>query len=153
MGLRSTEQRIVVSQIDEDGVDTTGFIDTPFDWAESQERSGVGRHSDMFRRVLPSVMLVQIDQGEEPPELKLAELPVRILRVRYPLPAAVRILVTRPMAVIIGEAVIERDLSFVFEAADEVGAATLQLGALVSQSALGNWLRRVLSKAQVRRPT
>lgn len=142
----------MVSPNDDEGGDAASFIDTPFDSEASLEKSMVARRSDMFRRVLPSVMLVQIEPGEEPAELKLTELPVRILRVRFPLPAAVRILVTRPVAVIIGEAVVERDLAFVFEAADDVGAATLQLGALVSQSALGGWLRRAISKAAARRP-
>ena len=141
---------------DDEPVDTASFVDRPFDrWrrgvADATQGPPVERRESVLRlRARPSVMLVQVERGEEPLELGLAQLPVQVLRVRYPLPASVRILVMRPLVIIIGPAVVERDLRFVFAASDETGAAALQLGS-VARSTLGSWLRRAIDTVTTRR--
>jgi hypothetical protein len=144
------------NQEDEQVVDTRGFVEMPFDRQQGTAGGAQGsavesRRSLLALSALPFIMLVQIECGEEPWELGLAELPVRVLRVRYPLPASVRIRVMRPLAVIIGPTVVERDLPFLFRAADATHAATLQLGRVLARAALGWWLRAAITAVEARR--
>jgi hypothetical protein len=140
---------------DAEAVGTGGFVDRPFDGCVQGVAGAQGtvpsRGSVLYLSAAPSIMLVQVEPGDEPRELALAELPVRVLRVRYPLPACVRMLVMRPLAVIIGPAVVELDLAFLFRAAEVTEAATLQLGSGMARATLGSWLRSALAMMQSRR--
>jgi hypothetical protein len=92
-------------------------------------------------RACPRVMLVRLEPGEEPSELGLARLPVSLLRVRHPLPACERMRVMRPLVVIVGPTVVERDLALLLRAADETDTAILHLGSLIDRETLADWLR------------
>jgi hypothetical protein len=133
------------------GLGTQSFVDTPFDGPRAVRVTHHSSRSVLRLGERPSIMLVQIEPEEEPRELGLNERSLRVYRVRYPLPAAARMLVVRPLVVLIGPTVVERDLAFIFRAADETCAATLQLGSLVSQAPLGAWLRRAITTVEARR--
>jgi hypothetical protein len=60
-------------------------------------------------------------------------------------------IVMRPVVVIIGPAVVELDLAYLFRAADVTEAATLQLGSLVARAQLGGWLHSAIATTQARR--
>jgi hypothetical protein len=89
-------------------------------------------------------MLVRLETGEEPRELGLARLPVSVLRVRHPLPACERMRVTRPLVVIVGPTVLERDFALLMRSAEETDTAILQLGSSVARDFLAAWLRRAI---------
>lgn len=89
-------------------------------------------------------MLVRVAPQEEPEELGLAELGVRVLRVRHPVPACQRMIIMRPLVVIIGESVREADRRMLVEHAQRIEGAALPLGPLVCRPALGKWLRDAL---------
>lgn len=99
----------------------------------------------------PSVMLVRIEPGHEPSELGLDDLPVRVLRVRHPLPACVRMRILRPEAILVGPSVQPRDLSLLMDVAYETQAALMPLSHMVGQCALRPWLLRMLDVVQERR--
>ena len=92
-------------------------------------------------------MLVRIERGEEPRELALEELDADVVRVRHPLPACARIRVVRPLVVILNAEVRAQDVAFVRRTATEIGAKVLQLGPIVSRSAMREWLRDALDEA------
>jgi hypothetical protein len=102
-------------------------------------------------RALPRVMLVRLEPGEEPCELGLVCLPVSVLRVRHPLPACERMRVMRPLVVIVGPSVVERDLALLMHAADETDTAILHLGSLVDRETLADWLQRAIEVVTVSR--
>ncbi len=83
------------------------------------------RYSSEVRVSRPLVMLIRIDPGEEPPELDLSRLPVRVVRVRHPLPACVRIRALRPHIVIVGATVVPAFLPELVRAVSEVGATLI----------------------------
>lgn len=101
----------------------------------------------------PSIMLVRIEPGEEPPELGLADMSVavRVLRVRHPIPACQRMQIVRPLVVIVGESVRRWALPYIEQSAREVDAVLLQLGPLIVRDALRDWLRRALEKGMRQR--
>jgi len=99
----------------------------------------------------PSVMLVRIEPGHEPSELGLDDLPVRVLRVRHPLPACVRMRILRPEAILVGPSVQPRDLSLLMDVAYDTQAALMPLSHMVGQCALRPWLLRMLDVVQERR--
>ncbi len=88
---------------------------------------GDADESTDVRRSLPGVLLVRIAEGEEPPELKLHELPVRVLRTRHPLPACVRIRVVHPHVVVVGRSVMPGFLPELLRAARAVKAELIDL--------------------------
>ena len=99
----------------------------------------------------PAVMLVRIAAGEEPRELALDDLFVRVLRVRHPVPACQRIRITRPHVVIFGESVRLADRALLLEEAKLVGAAVLPLSSMINRQALGAWLRNAMELVAQRR--
>lgn len=99
----------------------------------------------------PCIMLVRLEPGEEPKELALDDLFVRVLRVRHPLPAVQRMRITRPLVVVLGESVREEDRRLLVEQAHEIGAAILPLGPLVSRRMIGSWLRNAMQLVIERR--
>jgi hypothetical protein len=98
-------------------------------------------------------MLVRIDPGHEPLELGLDELPVRVLRVRHPLPACVRMRILRPEAILVGASVQPRDISLLMDAAYEIQAAIMPLSQMVERCALRPWLLRMVDVVEERRST
>ena len=96
-------------------------------------------------------MLVRIEPGLEPTELGLELLPVRVLRVRHPLPACVRMRILRPEAVLVGESVQPRDLSLLMDSAYEIQAALMPLSHMARNCALLPWLLRMLDVVRERR--
>ena len=80
-----------------------------------------------IRRSVPCVLLVRIEEGEDPPELRLREQPLLVLRVRHPLPACVRIRVVHPHVVVVGRSVMPGFLPELFRAARAVKAELLDL--------------------------
>jgi hypothetical protein len=96
-------------------------------------------------------MLVRIAAGDEPAELGLDQLAIRVLRVRHPVPACHRMRITRPLVVIVDESVREADRAMLMEEAHNIGAALFPLGPLVRQEALGKWLRDAIQFVLQRR--
>ncbi|HEX8796904.1 MAG TPA: hypothetical protein VF765_38395 [Polyangiaceae bacterium] len=105
----------------------------------------VGYQSDVQVR-RPCLLLIGIEPGEEPAELGIRELAgaLRVLRVRYPIPACQRIRIVRPHVIIVDRTVRAWSLAAIEQAAKEVGAPILQLGPLVCREVLGKWLRHAL---------
>jgi len=98
----------------------------------------------------PPVMLVRIDEGQEPRGLRIDDLPFPIVRVRHPLPACTRILVLKPAVVLVGRTVQPRDFVLMVRAADEVGAAIVLVDAL-SPAGLYEWTVRSVAAVRERR--
>ncbi len=99
----------------------------------------------------PQVLLVCLEPGEEPTELGIQDLPVRVLRVRHPLPACTRIRAVRPYAVIIGSRVKPWALPLLADAARDAGAEVLELTSLIARSALGSWVSGAIERVSLRR--
>jgi hypothetical protein len=99
----------------------------------------------------PCVMMIRLEPGEEPEELELGDLFVRVIRVRQPLPACHRMQITRPLVVIVGESVRDADRAMIMDRASEIGAAVLPLGPLVRRQALGKWVRDAIQIVAKRR--
>jgi hypothetical protein len=99
----------------------------------------------------PSIMLVRIDPGTEPADLRLDDLPFTVLRVRHPLPACVRMRVMRPAVVLVGRSVLPRDFVLMLAAADRIGASVTLLGGLTATEGLHDWLVRTVDEVQTRR--
>ncbi len=118
----------------------------------SEGRATVGYQSYVRARK-PCIMLVGIDAGAEPAELGLEDLAgaLCVVRVRHPLPACERMLVLRPLVVILGQSVREWALPVLEKTTKEIDAALLQLGPLVVRDALRDWLRRTLEATMARR--
>ena len=70
-------------------------------------------------------MLIAIDREREPEDLSLDKLPVRVVRVRHPLPACVRIRALRPHIVIVGASVVPAFLPELAQAVSDVGAIVI----------------------------
>ena len=120
--------------------------------SRESEAPNAARASYIRIRVLPpSVMLVRIEPGDEPAELGLEELGVRVLRVRHPIPACQRMRITRPFVVVVGESVREAQRRLLVEEASQIGAALLPLGPLVDRPSLGPWMRGALERVAKRR--
>jgi len=98
----------------------------------------------------PPVMLVRIDEGQEPRGLRIDDLPFAIVRVRHPLPACTRILVLKPAVVLVGRTVQPRDFVQMVQAADQVGAAIVLVDAL-SPAGLYEWTVRSVAAVRERR--
>lgn len=99
----------------------------------------------------PSIMLVRIDPGHEPHDLRLDEMPYKVLRVRHPLPACTRVEVMRPAVVLVGRSVQPRDFVLLIAASDAVGAAVMLVGALTSPGGLHEWVTQTVCAIQARR--
>jgi hypothetical protein len=108
------------------------------------------RHESSVRVRRPCVLLVRIEEGEEPGELGLSELFVQVLRTRHAVQACHRMGIVRPLVVVVGELVRADDIGLLDERAAEIGAEVLQLNPLVSR-ALRAWMRRALETAMARR--
>src|SRR5580700_3954800 len=89
---------------------------------------------------MPCVMLVRIDPGSEPEDLRLEDTPFEVLRVRHPLPACTRMLVMRPALVLVGRSVQPRDFMLLLRAADEVGAEVFLIDALRPAEGRHEWV-------------
>ena len=100
---------------------------------------------------MPCVMLVRVDPGGEPEELRVDELPFPVLRVRHPLPACTRVGVMRPAVILVGRSVKPRDFVLLMAAADDVGAAVILLGSLVPDEGLHEWVIKTACFVQSRR--
>ena len=96
-------------------------------------------------------MLVRIDPGHEPPELGLDDLPVRVLSVRHPLPACVRMAIVRPEVILVGVSVQARDLALLMDAAYDIQAAIMPLAHWVGRCALRPWVLRMVDVVRDRR--
>lgn len=103
-----------------------------------------------LRVEMPCVLLVRVAPEEEP-ALGLDDLPVRVLRCKYPIPGCQRALVMRPLLVIVGSAVREWSRPMLVEACQDVGAAMLQLGPLIASDALADWMRKAMAKVVEKR--
>jgi hypothetical protein len=68
-------------------------------------------------------MLIGIEH--DPEELNLDQYPVRVVRVRHPLPACVRIRALRPQIVILGASVVPAFLPELAQAVTDVGAMAI----------------------------
>jgi hypothetical protein len=99
----------------------------------------------------PSIMLVRIDPGTEPPDMRIDDLPFTVLRVRHPLPACVRMKVMRPAVVLVGRTVLPRDFVLLLAAADKIGASVALMGGLTSSEGLHDWIVRTVGEVQTRR--
>jgi hypothetical protein len=95
------------------------------------------------------VMLVRVELWEESP-LLLRELPVRVLRVRHPIPACERMRLTRPAVVIAGASVRTLDFERLVDEAYDLHAAVLQVGQ-VPWSNLRTWIAKALDQVSRRR--
>jgi hypothetical protein len=96
-------------------------------------------------------MLVRIEPGHEPVELGLEDLPVKVLRVRHPLPACVRMRILHPEVLLVGPSVQPRDLALLQDAAYETQAALVALAHVTERCALRPWVLRMLDAVQERR--
>jgi hypothetical protein len=96
-------------------------------------------------------MLVRVEPGTEPADLRPEALPFPVLRVRHPLPACVRIVVMRPAVILVGKTVMPRDFEPLQAAADEVCAEVFLLDALAPPVGLHRWLVRRVAAVQARR--
>lgn len=99
----------------------------------------------------PCIMLVRVAPEEELEELDLEDLPVRVLRVRHPVPACQRMGITRPLVVIIGDSVRDEDRQMLVDQAHRIDGAALPLGPLVNRAALRQWLREAMRIVAERR--
>jgi hypothetical protein len=99
----------------------------------------------------PSVMLVRVDPGTEPEELRLEDVPAQVLRVRHPLPACVRMRVTRPCVVLVGRSVLPRDFMLILAEAERIGAATALLGGMSPREDMHEWLVNTIAEVQTKR--
>lgn len=88
-------------------------------------------------------MLVQVERSQELHLLgRESEPSLRILRVKYPLPACVRMRVMRPTVVVVGGEVFGRDLALVLDAASDVNAILIRAESWIDEGALTRWLGR-----------
>ena len=102
------------------------------------ERDAQRRFSSDVRVTRPYLMLVQVEHEEEP--AGLTDLPVRVVRVRHPVPAFVRMRVLKPCVVIVGRAVTVGYLPELFRAAREIDAKLMD-----AKMASGDGLRSALA--------
>jgi len=102
-----------------------------------------------FRPKQEAVMLVRVEPWEEGP-LLLRELPVRVLRVRHPIPACARMRLTRPAVVVAGARVREADFELLVDEAYGLHAAVMQVGQ-VPWSNLRTWIATALDQVRRRR--
>jgi hypothetical protein len=76
---------------------------------------------------------------------------LRVVRVRYPLPACQRIRIVCPHVIVVGQPVRAWSMAAVEQAAKEIGAPVLQLGPLVCREVLADRLRHAFEAALARR--
>jgi len=100
---------------------------------------------------MPCVMLVRIDPGTEPEDLRLEDTPFAVLRVRHPVPACTRMRVMHPAVVLVGRSVKPRDFVLLLRAADEVGAEVFLVDAVRPDEGLHEWLVRMAGAVQAGR--
>ena len=77
----------------------------------------------------------------------LDELDIEVLRVRHPLPACARMVVTRPVLVILGQEVRSVDIAFVKRVAREINAKVVQLGPRSTRTSFRGWVEWALDAA------
>lgn len=94
-------------------------------------------------------MLVRVEPWEEG-LLLLRELPVRVLRVRHPIPACERMRLTRPAVVIAGARVRPSDFELLIDEAYVLRAAVMQVGQ-APWSNLRAWIATALEQVSKRR--
>jgi hypothetical protein len=94
------------------------------------------------------IMLVRM--GDEL-DLGLEGLAVDVLRVKHPLPACERMRITRPLVVVVGSGIPEKDLERLALVARETGCEILECDAFVSHAAVKSALRRAVARAIARR--
>ena len=97
------------------------------------------------------VMLVRIEPGSEPDELRLEDASFEAVRVRHPVPACTRMLVLRPAVVLVGRSVKPRDFTLLLHAADEVDAEVFLADAVAPAEGLHLWVIRIAAAIQARR--
>jgi hypothetical protein len=100
---------------------------------------------------IASVMLVRIDPGTEPEDLRLDETDLEVLRVRHPVPACTRMRVMRPAVVLVGKSVKPRDFILLLRAADDIGAEVFLVDAVAPAEGLHAWVVRIAGAVQARR--
>ncbi len=98
----------------------------------------------------PSVMLVRVEPDDEA-SLGLDQLPVRVLRVRHPLPACTRMRILRPEVLLVGPTVHPRDIGLLTDAAYDIAAGILHVGPFIGREGLHAWVVRTLGIVQSRR--
>jgi hypothetical protein len=106
--------------------------------------------NSVLQFVPPPIMLVRLEPGEEPAELGLGQMPVRILRVRHPIPACTRARVVKPLVVIVSSSVTE-DLSPLVSTCRSIRAQLLHLNPLVATEMLRGWLVQAMKLARAKR--
>jgi len=132
---------VIAEAVTEELLSLVGYAEYPTTRAMPQRRPRDG----------VSVMLVRIDRAEESKRFDLSDIADRVFRVRYPLPACVRMRVTRPLVVIVGSAALDRDLRQLEEAAQDIDAEMVELGAFVARAALHDAIHRAVARARSRR--
>lgn len=107
-----------------------------------------------IRDAAPTLMLVGLTALEELRLGVAAGVPgMRVLRVRYALPACVRMDVVRPELVVLGARVPSRDVTIAMETAYRCVAAFLQVSPLLDPPSFQSWIERmVVAVGDRRRP-
>jgi hypothetical protein len=95
-----------------------------------------------------SILTVRVDESSIHEALESAGL--LVLRVRHPLPACQRILVTRPIAVVVGPTLRAVDREDLARAAAHVKARLIEI-AMVGEDRLVSVLQRVIQAAVIER--
>jgi hypothetical protein len=101
-------------------------------------------------RFAPSLTVLTVRVGEPSVYETIEHLGLQVLRVRHPLPACQRILITRPIAVIVGPTIRVADMDCIAQAAAQVEARMVELS-VVGEDRVGAVLQRVVSAAIVQR--
>jgi hypothetical protein len=110
--------------------------------------AGPLRNGDTLPR---SVMLVRVERDEEPADFTATDPGLRVLRVKHPLPACVRMGVMRPLVIVVGPAVRDRDRAILLRTANELDSLLVDLGRLRVESSVSAWLQRTMTAVQARR--
>jgi hypothetical protein len=101
-------------------------------------------------RLASSFTILTVRIGEPSVYEAIARLGLRVLQVRHPLPACQRIVVTRPVAVVVGPTIRATDMDCIARAAAEVEARLVEL-AMVGEDRIAAVLQRVVSAVVVER--
>lgn len=94
-----------------------------------------------------AVMLVRVSDEAE---AELSPLPLRLLKVRHPLPALVRMEVVRPLVIVVGDRVRTQDFWAICAKANEIGAEVVRVRDGEAKDASARVLH-ALPRAAVRR--
>lgn len=98
--------------------------------------------------MLHSILTVRVDEPSIHEAIE--RIGLQVLRVRHPLPACQRILVTRPLAVVVGPTMRAVDTEDVARAAAHVAARFIEVAA-VGEDRLLTVLQRVIQAAVIER--